>query len=222
MKKTVSIVSIICLFAFVGLASAGNKSGGKPFEALWDAIKVLNERVDDIVLSTGPQGEAGAKGEQGPQGAVGPEGPQGEQGIQGEKGESGVSSASMLGYVKNIPYFRFSNAFVSESIPGTKVCFNKISDNSLLKVTYQDNVHNMSYCELHLTLDGQSLAVNEIGPDPSGYNYHSISLSWIEEVSGGEHCVEMRVGEMSTGCETGSSSFGRSVNNFVLVEELQY
>ena len=52
------------------------------------AISQLNDRVDNISLITGPQGEVGPTG---PQGEVGPTGPQGEQGITGPQGEVGLT-----------------------------------------------------------------------------------------------------------------------------------
>lgn len=58
----------------------------------------LTERINNIQLipgpqgDTGPQGETGATGPQGPQGPrgeIGPQGPQGPQGLQGPKGDTG-------------------------------------------------------------------------------------------------------------------------------------
>ncbi len=50
----------------------------------------VNQQIEQIQLTPGPQGEQGEMGPQGPQGEVGPQGPQGEQGIQGEQGPQGI------------------------------------------------------------------------------------------------------------------------------------
>ncbi|MFC1645530.1 hypothetical protein ACFL08_05935 [Patescibacteria group bacterium] len=173
----------------------------------------------------GIQGEHGIQGEQGLQGAIGfqgPQGMQGEQGPQGEQGVQGVSGNSVLGFVKNIPHFRFSGSATREIISGTKVCFDKKYDQSLLRITYQDNIHNAPYCQIYAVFDGVNLVSNEIGPDAAGYDFRVINLSWIEQSSKGGHCVEMAMGPRTTRCETGLSSYSLPANNFVLVEELQY
>ena len=51
----------------------------------------IDNLLNEIELTPGPQGPQGPKGEQGEQGPQGPKGEQGEQGPQGPKGEPGVS-----------------------------------------------------------------------------------------------------------------------------------
>ena len=58
-------------------------------------IQMLSQKIDEIELTPGPQGEQGPEGpmgpqgEQGIQGEMGPEGPQGEMGPQGPEGPAG-------------------------------------------------------------------------------------------------------------------------------------
>ncbi len=97
--RVVAVLAIILMsFAFVSVASAEQNEGGTnglPFQELWDAIRALGERIDNIQLIPGPQGPPGPAGPQGevgpmgPQGEVGPMGPQGEVGPMGPQGEVG-------------------------------------------------------------------------------------------------------------------------------------
>ena len=52
-------------------------------------ISYVDEKMAEIELLPGPQGEQGPQGPQGLQGGMGPIGPQGPEGPQGEKGEKG-------------------------------------------------------------------------------------------------------------------------------------
>lgn len=81
MKKTMTLLVVLGVIFFVGVAAAGGNSNGNPFQALWDAIDNLQSQISGIQLIPGPQGEPGQDGqpgEQGPQGEQGPVGPQGE------------------------------------------------------------------------------------------------------------------------------------------------
>ena len=60
----------------------GEKPEGRPFQAIWDAIK-------NIELIPGPPGPQGDKGDKGDKGDTGEQGPQGEQGQKGETGPQG-------------------------------------------------------------------------------------------------------------------------------------
>ena len=87
-------------------AEIQNLKGGLPAEAAARAAGDANlqNQINNIQLSPGPQGPAGPQGPQGPIGAGGPQGPtgptgpagptgpQGPQGIQGLPGEAGLSS----------------------------------------------------------------------------------------------------------------------------------
>jgi hypothetical protein len=98
MKKLAVILSVVGLFltgsiafaADVGLTKDG-KVSGKPFE-------YLQQQIDTIALTPGPQGlqgepglagPIGPQGLQGPQGEIGPVGPAGPQGPKGDKGDKG-------------------------------------------------------------------------------------------------------------------------------------
>ena len=76
---------------------------GSPFDLIWNAIHQIQDQIDHLVLTPGPQGPAGpagATGPQGPQGeqgltgATGPQGPQGEQGSTGATGPVGPTGAT--------------------------------------------------------------------------------------------------------------------------------
>lgn len=85
----------------------GSGTTGSPFTAgrmnhMEDGIGAVDERVDTIELTPGPQGDPGPQGEpgpagadgvdgaQGPQGETGPTGPQGDPGVQGPPGPDGA------------------------------------------------------------------------------------------------------------------------------------
>ena len=97
MKNSVAALAIIASFAIGTIVTgstvyAADKPNGQPFDAVWEAIGLLQTQVDEIELTPGPQGEPGVPGPQGEQGLQGPQGepgPQGIQGIQGQQGEPG-------------------------------------------------------------------------------------------------------------------------------------
>jgi hypothetical protein len=105
--RKLSIIAVIAIvlmsLAFAPIAGAKEietvKDNGQPFQDLWDAIKALGERIDNIQLTPGPQGPAGADGAQGPigpagaDGAQGPIGPAGADGAQGPIGPAGADGA---------------------------------------------------------------------------------------------------------------------------------
>jgi len=69
------------------------KRHGKPFVKLQGQIDNLQQQINTIELTPGPQGETGPQGPQGIQGgtgAQGPEGPQGIQGVEGPQGPQGI------------------------------------------------------------------------------------------------------------------------------------
>jgi hypothetical protein len=72
-------------------ATAKNKVNSKDgkITGLYDNVANLQEQIDNIQLTPGPQGETGPQGPQGPPGPAGPAGPQGETGPQGPAGPQG-------------------------------------------------------------------------------------------------------------------------------------
>jgi len=77
MKKAIIVgIALVCSVAIARMVSAQNAEG-EPFQALWNAVKNLQQQIDNIELNPGPQGPVGP---QGPQGEPGPRGPQGEPG----------------------------------------------------------------------------------------------------------------------------------------------
>jgi uncharacterized protein DUF1566/collagen triple helix repeat protein len=73
-------------------AEAKNKAennDGK-ITGLYDNIEYLQNQINTIELTPGPEGPPGPQGEQGPIGLTGPEGPQGVQGVPGVAGADGA------------------------------------------------------------------------------------------------------------------------------------
>ena len=82
-----TIIVGIAIFAFVvgsmttATVYAADKPNGQPFNAIWEAIGILQTQIDEIELTPGP---AGPQGEQGETGPAGPQGEQGESGVNGQ------------------------------------------------------------------------------------------------------------------------------------------
>ena len=78
---------------FIFLLGAGAAHAqGNPFNALQNQVDSLQQQINTIELTPGPQGPQGPEGPQGPpgpQGDPGPQGPQGEVGPQGPQGDVG-------------------------------------------------------------------------------------------------------------------------------------
>ena len=117
MTNTMMILAIIAAFtvgsiATSGVAYAAEKPNGTPFQALWDAIDSLQNQIDDISSTSGPQGE---------QGEPGPQGEQGEPGPQGEQGEPGTNTPiQILREVKVVTIPAESSSF--SSVPASITC----------------------------------------------------------------------------------------------------
>lgn len=98
-KVTIAVIAIVFLLS-VNYGIAQSATSGVPFQALWDAVAQINQRIDNAVanlqeqihnisLTPGPQGPQGPQGIQGVKGDDGGQGIQGEQGLQGEQGPQG-------------------------------------------------------------------------------------------------------------------------------------
>jgi Collagen triple helix repeat (20 copies) len=89
--QTYVVVTTLAAMLVLGVyvQAVGAQEGGKPFAALWAAIAELEERLDAIELTPGPQGPVGPQGPQGEPGPKGDMGDQGEPGAQGSRGERG-------------------------------------------------------------------------------------------------------------------------------------
>ena len=83
--------------AFSDSKRNSHKRDGKPFAVLSTQINQLQEQVNTIQLTPGPQGEtgpAGPKGDTGLTGATGPKGDTGLTGATGPKGDTGLTGAT--------------------------------------------------------------------------------------------------------------------------------
>jgi hypothetical protein len=95
--SVVTMVVVLMLTTMIPVAqAAGTQPSGTPFQALWDAINGttskfadLQQQINNIQLTPGPQGPKGDTGAQGPQGVKGDTGATGPQGIKGDTGAQG-------------------------------------------------------------------------------------------------------------------------------------
>jgi len=78
MKKTVTLLAVLGVFLVFNVAMAGENPNGQPFQALWQAIRNLSQRIDNIQLIPGPVGPQGPQGERGSDGSPGPKGDPGD------------------------------------------------------------------------------------------------------------------------------------------------
>ncbi|MGB8215763.1 MAG: hypothetical protein WCE94_00515 [Candidatus Methanoperedens sp.] len=112
--SVVTMVVVLMLTTMIPAAqAAGAQPSGTPFQALWDAINGttskfadLQQQINNIQLTPGPQGPQGPqglKGDTGATGAIGPQGPKGDTGAtgatgaigpQGLKGDTGATGAT--------------------------------------------------------------------------------------------------------------------------------
>ena len=76
------IGAALALLVFIP-AFSNAAPNGNPFDAVWTAIRQLQQQVATIQLTPGPQGPAG------PQGETGPQGP------KGDKGDAGAPAAQV-------------------------------------------------------------------------------------------------------------------------------
>lgn len=90
-KRRVLALGLVSAAFFAVLSAQSTAAAGSPFDALWNALNALEERVDNLDLVPGPQGPEGPQGPQGEVGPVGPQGPQGEQGPIGPQGLTGAT-----------------------------------------------------------------------------------------------------------------------------------
>lgn len=68
-KYIISLLIAVALLATTNVVLANNQQS--PFTLLWNAIAYLQEQIDNIELTPGPQGEQGIQGIQGEQGPAG-------------------------------------------------------------------------------------------------------------------------------------------------------
>ncbi|MBT5261874.1 MAG: hypothetical protein HOL84_13575, partial [Nitrospina sp.] len=71
-----------------------DKNELKGNKRLREAVKALQEQVDTIELTPGPQGDTGPQGPAGPTGATGATGATGPTGPQGDTGTTGATGAT--------------------------------------------------------------------------------------------------------------------------------
>lgn len=111
----------------------------------------VNQQIETIELTPGPQGPQGERGEQGPQGVQGPQGevgeqgPIGPQGPQGEKGEQGPAG-------KDADPVDLSNYFTKSEVSSKLAAKSDTTHNH--DESYASNVHTHTY----LTITGLSTA----------------------------------------------------------------
>ncbi|MGB8215764.1 MAG: hypothetical protein WCE94_00520 [Candidatus Methanoperedens sp.] len=99
--SVVTMVVVLMLTAIPAAQAAGTQPSGTPFQAIWDAINAttnkiadLQQQINNIQLTPGPQGLKGDTGATGATGAIGPQGPKGDTGAQGPVGPTGANGAT--------------------------------------------------------------------------------------------------------------------------------
>lgn len=100
--RTLSIGLVAAVLVFAGSMRLTN-AAGNPFTPLWDAIQELQGQIDNIELTSGPQGETGPQGPQGITGLQGEPGPQGEPGAMGLQGLTGNTGPQGLQGIQGPP-----------------------------------------------------------------------------------------------------------------------
>ncbi len=86
-------------------------------DRLRDAVNNLQDQIDTLVLTPGPQGPQGEAGPQGSQGEQGLQGEQGPQGVQGEQGPQGPAGTGAGGRLNT---YRITSPIVSVGIAETQ------------------------------------------------------------------------------------------------------
>ncbi|MGB8215765.1 MAG: hypothetical protein WCE94_00525 [Candidatus Methanoperedens sp.] len=92
--SVVTMLVVLMLTTMIPVVqAAGTQPSGTPFQAIWDAINAttikiadLQQQINNIQLTPGPQGPVGPKGDTG---AIGSQGPKGDTGATGATGETG-------------------------------------------------------------------------------------------------------------------------------------
>ena len=69
-KKLTIVFTLVFAMFLAGTVSAASK-GSDPLQTLWDAVRALEQKIADIQLIPGPQGEQGIQGEPGKDGVDG-------------------------------------------------------------------------------------------------------------------------------------------------------
>ena len=90
------LIAVLAIILMSVVTVNAQQSNGQPFEELWAAIQELSDRIDNIQLTPGQQGDPGPqgpKGDTGDAGPMGPAGPQGDTGDVGAKGDTGADGA---------------------------------------------------------------------------------------------------------------------------------
>lgn len=90
-KIVLALAALVLLFPIISNAAdvsltTDGKVPGLPFQNLQGQIDELNTKLQNIQLTSGPQGQAGP---QGPAGPIGPQGPKGDTGATGATGPQG-------------------------------------------------------------------------------------------------------------------------------------
>ena len=91
-------------------------SGGEVDLSAYATIDFVEQEIEKIELTPGPQGPKGEKGDIGPQGPQGLKGEVGPQGIQGPKGDKGEPGTTTWEGITNKPTDLATESFVTQKI----------------------------------------------------------------------------------------------------------
>lgn len=140
MKKSIMLTVTILLISIISLSyvvsAAPNKAVNNPFNKIlesigqlreginniWNSIYGLQEQIDNIESTTGPQGKPGINGQDGMNGSQGEQGLQGASGIDGVNGSQGPQGGQGLQGVPGISEVRIAvfdtNSIADDLVPG--------------------------------------------------------------------------------------------------------
>lgn len=182
----------------------------------------------------GPQGSQGPQGPQGPQGSVGPSGSPGQDGERGEQGPQGPigpkGEPAMLGFAiaTSLPDMRLTQSQAHSTwfnLTNRVVSFNKTSDTSKLRITYQDTLGTraMSYngCQWRILLDGNLVSFFSDADVESSFGWrmhNGAHIAWSFNVPAGAHQVLIQNLRMPSAFECLSG--WNNIGNFLSVEEI--
>jgi len=180
----------------------------------------------------GPSGLAGASGATGPVGPVGPTGPAGLDGPTGPAGPAGPKgdpATLAFAIVSQLPDVRLSIASPVNTwspVSNRLVSLNKNSDDSKLRITYQDTLgaraSMFNGCQWRIVVDNTQVAAfsdGDLENSAMGWRMTNAShVAWGIGIPAGTHTI--RVDFLRTVNATDCLAGWNTIGNFLSVEEL--
>ncbi len=215
MKTLISLLLVFC-FASTSMAVDVELIG----ETKVEALRFNDLSVQTTAMTAGVQGIQGIQGVQGDTGATG---------ADGSPGLPGPTAPERILYINRLSIADFVPVWLNQGnswlpfVPAFSVIFSKISDTSLLRLGWSDNVgiYGASWCNIGLFLDSE--AVTNCTGSWSGvtgttiFNQQNISCV-LAAIPAGTHSIQVK--HRSQYCVFGNYAFDSSGSNrFISVEE---